>query len=140
LGEFSSDVEVFVVFCRLCFTTVTMSSSWIAEKAMPAVINNLVFTILAFIAVSLRIGTRLFLIKNMGVDDTLIVIAMVSRYSFSSFSFLLFLSSFSFFFFFSFVPPSGHQGGIHYGTSKRVTPDSAPRLYDMMTVSRRLQW
>ncbi len=49
----------------------------IAEHAVPAATTLIVFTTLALIIVVGRLCTRTFLVKNVGVDDYLIVGAMV---------------------------------------------------------------
>ncbi len=49
----------------------------IAPATMPTFIINTVFTSIAFIVVCMRLCTRSFLVKNLGVDDALITIAMV---------------------------------------------------------------
>ncbi|KAK0609585.1 hypothetical protein B0T17DRAFT_566464 [Bombardia bombarda] len=54
----------------------------IAPAALPAVVTNCVFTSLAFITVSLRLGTRLFVLKNIGVDDYLITVAVIASIAF----------------------------------------------------------
>ncbi|KAK0638523.1 hypothetical protein B0T16DRAFT_421309 [Cercophora newfieldiana] len=54
----------------------------IAPAAMPAVIANFVFTCLAFFVVLLRLGTRMFLLKNLGADDALIVLSMLASIAF----------------------------------------------------------
>jgi hypothetical protein len=54
----------------------------IPEAAMPAVIANVTFTALALIVVLMRLGTRIFVLKNVGVDDGLIVLSMVRLLSF----------------------------------------------------------
>jgi len=50
---------------------------FIPGPAMPAVINNLIFTSLAVIIVSLRLITRGVIVKNVGIDDYLIAGAAV---------------------------------------------------------------
>jgi hypothetical protein len=49
----------------------------IAPAARPAVIVNVIFTAVAFIVVLMRLCTRIFVLKNLGVDDGLIVLSMV---------------------------------------------------------------
>jgi hypothetical protein len=49
----------------------------IAGPAIPAVACLAVFTTLSFITVCMRMYTRLFLVKNPGPDDFLIVGSMV---------------------------------------------------------------
>ena len=50
----------------------------IAAPAVPAVVTLLVFTTLAFFVVALRVYTRVFVVKNVGADDYLMVGSMVS--------------------------------------------------------------
>ena len=49
----------------------------ISDAAKPAVVVNLVFTSLAVLIVSMRLCTRAFLVKNIGLDDVFIALAMV---------------------------------------------------------------
>lgn len=49
---------------------------------MPAVITNFVFTSLAFVAVCIRLGTRTFLLKNVGLDDGLVALSMLASMAF----------------------------------------------------------
>lgn len=51
----------------------------IPDAAMPAVIACCFFTSLAFVVVCMRMGTRTLLVKNMGADDLLMILAMVCR-------------------------------------------------------------
>ena len=52
----------------------------IPAPAMKAVVCDIIFTTMAFAIVCTRIGTRTFMIKNLGLDDYLIIVAMVSFY------------------------------------------------------------
>ncbi len=57
---------------------------FVADIPIPDTVHGLVvslfvFTSLAFVAVGMRVYTRVRLIKMMGVDDYLIVVAMVGR-------------------------------------------------------------
>lgn len=56
----------------------------IPAPAMKAVVCDIIFTTMAFAIVCTRIGTRTFMIKNLGLDDYLIIVAMVSFYFFLS--------------------------------------------------------
>ncbi|KAK0728827.1 hypothetical protein B0T26DRAFT_638721 [Lasiosphaeria miniovina] len=49
---------------------------------MPAVITNCLFTSLAFVVVCFRLGTRVFVVKNVGADDLLIVLAILASIGF----------------------------------------------------------
>ncbi|KAK3360440.1 hypothetical protein B0T25DRAFT_130115 [Lasiosphaeria hispida] len=54
----------------------------IAPLAMPAVVADCIFTSLAFIVVCMRLGTRLFLVKNFGVDDAFMALSMLASIGF----------------------------------------------------------
>jgi hypothetical protein len=49
----------------------------IAAAAVPAVVTSILFTSIAFIAVVLRLYTRIVMLKNAGADDYIMVGAMV---------------------------------------------------------------
>jgi hypothetical protein len=49
----------------------------IAAPAVPAVVTSILFTSIAFIAVVLRLYTRIVMLKNAGADDYIMVGAMV---------------------------------------------------------------
>jgi hypothetical protein len=51
---------------------------YVPDAAVSAVVTNCLFTTLAFLSVCLRAATRLFMISNVGSDDYLIILAMVS--------------------------------------------------------------
>jgi hypothetical protein len=48
-------------------------------SAVSAAVTDIVFTSLALLAVLLRVYTRVFVVKNFGVDDYLMVGSMVTR-------------------------------------------------------------
>jgi len=50
----------------------------IPEPAVKAVVVNCVFTSLAFLFVLFRVLTRTFILKNVGADDVLIILSVVS--------------------------------------------------------------
>ena len=50
----------------------------VPDRCYPLVVTLFLFNSLAFIAVSLRIYTRRRVLKRMGADDYLIMVAMVS--------------------------------------------------------------
>ncbi|KAK3373147.1 hypothetical protein B0T24DRAFT_527497 [Lasiosphaeria ovina] len=54
----------------------------IPPAAMPAVITNCLFTSLAFVVVCFRLGTRIFVVKNVGADDSLIAFAILASIGF----------------------------------------------------------
>ncbi|KAK5655645.1 hypothetical protein OQA88_5576 [Cercophora sp. LCS_1] len=54
----------------------------IPDTAMPAVIACCFFTSLAFVVVCMRMGTRTLLVKNIGADDALMIIAMIASIGF----------------------------------------------------------
>jgi hypothetical protein len=54
---------------------------FIPDTAVPAVVTGCVFTSIAFIFVVLRVFSRVFVIKNFGADDYLMVLAMVSVFA-----------------------------------------------------------
>lgn len=60
-------------------------------RGRQAVVISAVFTALAFVIVSLRLYTRLFLVRSPGVEDYGVTLAMVS-YSMSPFNVMLTLS------------------------------------------------
>ncbi|KAK4442750.1 hypothetical protein QBC34DRAFT_387016 [Podospora aff. communis PSN243] len=60
----------------------------IAPAARPAVIANVIFTAVAFIVVLMRLCTRVFVLKNLGVDDGLIVLSMLASIAFLAVVFL----------------------------------------------------
>jgi len=49
----------------------------LVDRVKPLVVNSIVWTTLALIAISLRLFTRAFVIKKLGVDDWLMTGAMV---------------------------------------------------------------
>lgn len=60
----------------------------VVDECHDLVVNAILWTVLAFAAVGLRLFTRGFIVKRMGWDDYLMASAMVS--SFSIFSHCLF--------------------------------------------------
>ncbi|KAI9150321.1 LOW QUALITY PROTEIN: Satratoxin biosynthesis SC0 cluster protein [Paramyrothecium foliicola] len=69
------DPRSFRAFWRVT-PSLTKDEMHIAEEAIPAIISLSVFAALSLIIVSLRIYTRVFLVKNPGADDALIAGSM----------------------------------------------------------------
>jgi hypothetical protein len=58
--------------------TLYLGDTLVVEKNYGLVVSLFLFVSLAYLVVGMRVYTRLHLVRNLGIDDSLMVVAVVS--------------------------------------------------------------